>query len=954
MKELSLKARIYLSGTILVGLILFVYNMMRIDVESPWMLLVLTILATLAIIFKVEGSTNRSNYNFSFLVYSFTFVLLGTPEAMVVIMISNVVAWIWHKYPWYIQSFNITCFVISLQCADLIYQTTNPGGFISSWQGIAGVISAMVAYTMVNHFMVGIIVWLARGENFAKSGIFGFFPLMIDLALMSMGACLALVWTINPYATILIIIPLYLIYSTLKVPALERQTETEPKTGLFNARYFESALANEVARANRFDRPLAVVMADMDLLRNINNTYGHLAGDEVLNGVAKILKESAREYDIVARFGGEEFAILMPETTPEQAFSCVEIIREAIASAEISVPTSVTPIRITMSFGIAGREEGDQSPKDLLHNADAALYHAKLKGRNRTYIYANETYEALFQARTANVQVQEEASDGSAKQTIQRPTESIPRTEKEHVNKPLPEQQATVRDQTVKRRHQQLVQLFIAGVVFAAITLFALSFNPPIDIDWFALICFAVIVFLAEWFSVDIYIRNTAVSTSAAPMLGGALLFGPVGAAVMSLSFATAAFIKHRSPLSRWVFNVGNQLLAAMLCLYLIQIFELPFAEWPRIIQFIVTPVFATLIFMCTTVLVSIAIHLSLGLKVKEVWREHFGWLLPYYVAMGVISYGLVFSYNTAGILGTLVILVPLLLLRLGQKQYIDRTSAVVSELKQKNVTLEKTSQEITRLNNGLLETLAEVVDLRDPYVLGHSRQVTQYAVFIAEKLGLQPGQIELIRKAGLLHDIGKLGVPESILLKPKKLTPEEYRISREHVSLGADILRNSPPLQPLIPIVLHHHERYDGTGYPEGLRGEDIPIEARIIGVADAVEAMASDRPYRRALTPQEILEELRKNTGTQFDPMVVNAFLKILDEKGLTLVVNSAQGEVKNKKSHSRLPDLGILEALSQSALSNNGSNRSERGGNGSLEISLEPKYIKVPAKKTAPLKQ
>ena len=127
MKELSVTARIYLVGTILVGLILFVGNMIRIDVENPWMLLILTVLATLALILKVEGSTNRSHYNFSFLVYSFTFVLMGTPEAMLVIMISNVVEWIWHKYPWYIQSFNITCFVISLQCADLIYQLTNPG-----------------------------------------------------------------------------------------------------------------------------------------------------------------------------------------------------------------------------------------------------------------------------------------------------------------------------------------------------------------------------------------------------------------------------------------------------------------------------------------------------------------------------------------------------------------------------------------------------------------------------------------------------------------------------------------------------------------------------------------------------------------------------------------------------------------------------------------------------------
>jgi len=150
------------------------------------------------------------------------------------------------------------------------------------------------------------------------------------------------------------LLPLYPIYSTLKVPALERKTETDSKTGLFNASYFEHALASELKRADRFDRPLTVVMADLDLLRNINNTYGHLAGDEVLRGVANILKGSVREYDVVARFGGEEFAILIPETTPQQAYPRVESIRSSIERADFMVPTSVTPIQATMSFGVSG------------------------------------------------------------------------------------------------------------------------------------------------------------------------------------------------------------------------------------------------------------------------------------------------------------------------------------------------------------------------------------------------------------------------------------------------------------------------------------------------------------------------------------------------------------------------------------------------------------------------
>ena len=202
---------------------------------------------------------------------------------------------------------------------------------------------------------------------------------------------------VSPFAVVLAALPIYLIYSTLKVPALERKTETDQKTGLFNDQYFQHALQIELDRANRFGRPITVAMADMDLLRNINNTYGHLAGDEVLIGVARILKGSFRDVDTVARFGGEEFAILMPETTPVEIYAHIDEVRQKIQDTEFMVETSVTPIHVTLSFGIAGREEQQVVAKELIHNADSALYHAKLNGRNRAYIYTTDGYQALFQ-----------------------------------------------------------------------------------------------------------------------------------------------------------------------------------------------------------------------------------------------------------------------------------------------------------------------------------------------------------------------------------------------------------------------------------------------------------------------------------------------------------------------------------------------------------------------------
>jgi putative nucleotidyltransferase with HDIG domain len=224
---------------------------------------------------------------------------------------------------------------------------------------------------------------------------------------------------------------------------------------------------------------------------------------------------------------------------------------------------------------------------------------------------------------------------------------------------------------------------------------------------------------------------------------------------------------------------------------------------------------------------------------------------------------------------------IPMVLLRVSQKQYIERTREVVTELREKNQILKKNSEEISELNEGLLVTLSEIIDLRDPYVLGHSKQVSKYATEIAKVLGLNDKQVDLIRKAGLLHDIGKLGISMDILTKPGKLTSEEYETIKEHAALGGELVKNSPSLRPLVSIIRHHHEFFDGKGYPDRMAGNQISIEARIISVADAIEAMISDRPYRRAIKPGRVMEELKRCSGSQFDPLVVEAALQILEKQ-------------------------------------------------------------------------
>ncbi|GEM_PF-3237196 len=178
------------------------------------------------------------------------------------------------------------------------------------------------------------------------------------------------------------------------------------------------------------------------------------------------------------------------------------------------------------------------------------------------------------------------------------------------------------------------------------------------------------------------------------------------------------------------------------------------------------------------------------------------------------------------------------------------------------------------------VSALAAAIDAKDAYTHGHSSRVMEYAVLIAREMGLPEDEIERIKLAGLLHDIGKIGVRESILLKKGKLTDEEYEEIKKHPVLGANIINQVRFLESVVPYTYYHHERWDGKGYPEGLKGEEIPLGARILAVADTFDAMTSSRSYRKALPDSYALEEIKKNAGKQFDPKVVEAFERVYNK--------------------------------------------------------------------------
>src|SRR6266567_200794 len=257
----------------------------------------------------------------------------------------------------------------------------------------------------------------------------------------------------------------------------------------------------------------------------------------------------------------------------------------------------------------------------------------------------------------------------------------------------------------------------------------------------------------------------------------------------------------------------------------------------------------ALVFFFANTLPISIVIALTEGKSSRKVWSECYFWSFPYYL-VGAAAVGLVgIVYRS-------------------YRLYLGRLEA-----EKERVEVEKRHvEQIASLNMRTIEALALAIEAKDHTTHTHLQRVRTYAVAVASELNLPNDEIEALRAAALLHDIGKLAVPEQIINKPGKLTPEEFEKMKVHPLVGAEILERVAFPYPVAPIVRSHHERWDGSGYPEGLSGENIPIGARILAAVDCLDALASHRQYRPALPLSEAMEKVKEKAGIWFDPQVVD----------------------------------------------------------------------------------
>jgi putative nucleotidyltransferase with HDIG domain len=370
-----------------------------------------------------------------------------------------------------------------------------------------------------------------------------------------------------------------------------------------------------------------------------------------------------------------------------------------------------------------------------------------------------------------------------------------------------------------------------------------------------AALCFATLSALCELLAYEKPGRQETGSIAFLPLLA-AVVVAPSWVSVIALGLANAVVqVVQRRVLFKSVFNVAQTVLAVSIAIFVYRVFRGHSLLEGQLPMNLVAIVASLVVFVISnTAALKGAISISEGTRFWNLWRETLGVTLLYDLLALPFVYVCALLYVHFGPLGAVAFIFPII----GFRQ------------------LNKTNWELQKTNQELLELMVMAIEARDPYTSGHSRRVARNSKLIAEAIGLKDKQVERVRVAALLHDVGKIHeVFAPILSKPGRLTAEENAIMQTHPIKSEELVRTVSQLKDVVAPIRHHHENWDGTGYPDGLVGEGIPIASRIIMFADTIDAMTTDRPYRAALTETQVRAEFVKLRGRQFDPQICDQLL-------------------------------------------------------------------------------
>ncbi len=661
-------------------------------------------------------------------------------------------------------------------------------------------------------------------------------------------------------------------------------------TGLYNRAFFEEEL-RRLEKGRSF--PVSLILCDIDDLKVVNDTLGHARGDELLRRAARVIASCVRGSDLVARVGGDEFAAVLPQTDRAAAEEVARRITQAAAEDNAGRPE----FPLSISVGTATAEDPGRPLVEAYKEADDAMYRDKLargaepreawkKADEMAFLYdfsrtvqetlevsevAQRALEAVLKVTGATsgsvVMLSEEMPGALAAETA---ATLEPGDEFRVV--PAGEVVAAVERETravhfdsrpgagtaAERRPAVAVPLMVEGKVTGVLTIAGRPEGAPFSEEEAAFL--------------------TTLGTGLGLTLQNARLYRQLQARaamlerLIELGQALAGHLEESKVLEAALAGVGEVLGAQWYALCLLD------EETGELVLKASSGMSAELQGRAARVrpegsLLGEVLRRGEPVAVDDTAAAGPGMQLPYYapemraVAVAPVRAG-------GKILGTLKVYSPVP--RRWSEEEVGYLATVAGQV---GLALENARlyASLRQYYLSTLQALAAALEAKDKYTRGHSVRVARLGQACARALGLSDEEREQLYLAALLHDIGKIGIPESILLKPGPLEPAEWEEVRSHPVVGERIVEPAGFHPQVVAAIRHHHEDWSGGGYPDGLAGEEIPLLARIISAADAYDAMTSDRPYRRARTAEEAIEELRRGAGRQFDPRVVDAFLRI-----------------------------------------------------------------------------
>ncbi|HSV31590.1 MAG TPA: HD-GYP domain-containing protein [Atribacteraceae bacterium] len=398
---------------------------------------------------------------------------------------------------------------------------------------------------------------------------------------------------------------------------------------------------------------------------------------------------------------------------------------------------------------------------------------------------------------------------------------------------------------------------FVYGVIALGVLIFGLSVWY-LDVSQVSLplfVTFLLITFISEIMPIHLP-YGTAISVSFAVVYAAILLVSPLFAALVAFGGMTLGTIT--GGLKKALFNGSQFALSAFASGLVFQYLRGYQFHWDTFVFY--GAVFSSIIifFLCNVLLIIAVVSMSSGTAVRTLWRQNINGIIIQYFAMFPFSLLLALIYTNIGYWGVVLFFIPLMVARYSFKLYADTKKSQLA----------------------LLRALTAAIDAKDPYTRGHSARVAELSLAIAEKIRLSNRGREMLEYASLLHDVGKIGINDSILSKSSGLDDEEYLVVKEHPVIGEEIISEVDFLREAARFVRAHHERCDGSGYPDRKRGSEIPLEARILAVTDVFDALTSDRPYRKAYPVEEALRIMNNDERSFYDAEVLEALYVVLED--------------------------------------------------------------------------